>query len=453
MPRSCAHKGCNDFRQTSEAARRRWLGAPLTRRQVLGAGLGFGLSVYAARALPLARMLEAAEAEAAAAPNAPVLVTVFLPGGCDLLNTFVPLGDFGRYADLRKHIRVDGAPALGGSGLGIHPSLTTGARGGIRGLYEAGKLGLLPGIDYANPDLSHFHSRHFWETGLITQDAAPGWLGRWLDRHGSGDNALQGLSLDYSLSPVLRSGGAPVAALTSPADAKLYINGTWGRGLDDALAAWDRISASRPRAPGPAASFGAARLAKQVGDRLAPYARHDRQSPDPLAPPVAYPTDNQLGKRLSRLAALISLPLGVRVATVDAAGEFDTHDNEPDDLGKALTSTGEALAAFQLDLETRGVADRVLTFVWSEFGRRPRDNDSRGTDHGAGGIAMVLGTRANSGVLSSYPSLSALDGEENLRVTVDFRRVYASLIEQWLGTPAADVIPNAGAFGRVQLVR
>jgi uncharacterized protein (DUF1501 family) len=453
MSRHSVHKGCNDFRQTSEATRRRWLGSSLTRRQVLGAGLGFGLSVYAARAMPLARMLEAAEAEAAAAPDAPVLVTVFLPGGCDLLNTIVPLHDFGRYADLRKRIRLDGAPSLGGSGLGIHPSLTTGARGGIKGLYETGKVGLLPGIDYANPDLSHFHSRHFWETGLITQDAAPGWLGRWLDRHGSPDNALQGLSLDYSLSPVLRSGAAPVAAVASPADAKLYINGTWGKGLDHALAAWDRISATRPRAPGPAAAYGAARLAKQVGDRLAPYAKRDGRGPDPLAPPVAYPAENELGKRLGRLAALISLPLGVRVATVDADGEFDTHDNQPDDLAKALRTAGEALAAFQLDLETRGVADRVLTLVWSEFGRRPEDNDSRGSDHGAGGIAMVLGTRANAGVLSPYPSLSALDREENLQVTVDFRRVYASLIEQWLGTAAAEVIPNAGALGRVQVVR
>ena len=453
MARNCAHKGCNDFRQTSEATRRRWLGAPLTRRQVLGAGLGFGLSVYAARAMPLARMLEAAEAEAASAPNAPVLVTVFLPGGCDLLNTIVPLHDFGRYADLRKRIRLDGAPALGSSGLGIHPSLTTGTRGGIKGLYEAGKVGLLPGIDYANPDLSHFHSRHFWETGLITQDAAPGWLGRWLDHHGSPDNALQGLSLDYSLSPVMRSGGAPVAAVYSPGEAKLYINGTWGKGLDQALAAWDRISASRPRGPGPAAAYGAARLAKQVGDRLAPYAKQNDRGPDPLAPPVPYPAGNELGKRLGRLAALISLPLGVRVATVDAKGEFDTHDNQPGDLDKALRSTGEALAAFQLDLETRGVADRVLTLVWSEFGRRPQDNDSMGTDHGAGGIAMVVGSRANAGVLSAYPSLSALDREENLQVTIDFRRVYASLIEQWLGTSAADVIPNAAAFGRVQLVR
>jgi uncharacterized protein (DUF1501 family) len=425
MTGNSAHRGCNDFRQTSEATRRRWLGSSLTRRQVLGAGLGFGLSVYAARAMPLARMLEAAEAEAAAAPDAPVLVTVFLPGGCDLLNTIVPLHDFGRYADLRKHIRLDGAPALGGSGLGIHPSLTTGSGGGIKGLFEAGKVGLLPGIDYANPDLSHFHSRHFWETGLVTQDAAPGWLGRWLDRHGSADNAL----------------------------AKLYINGTWGKGLEQALAAWDRISASRPRAPGPAAAFGAARLAKQVGDRLAPYAKRGDNGPDPLAAPVPYPADNELGKRLGRLAALISLPLGVRVATVDADGEFDTHDNEPDDLAKALRTAGEALAAFQLDLEARGVANRVLTLVWSEFGRRPQDNDSKGTDHGAGGIAMVMGARANAGVLSPYPSLSALDREDNLQVTVDFRKVYASLIEQWLGTSAAEVIPNAGAFGRVQLVR
>jgi uncharacterized protein (DUF1501 family) len=454
MARNCAHKGCNDFRQTSEATRRRWLGPSLTRRQVLGAGIGFGLSVYAARAIPLGRMFEAAEAEAAAAPDAPVLVSLFLPGGCDLMNTMVPQHDFGRYADLRKHIRLDGAPALGDSGLGIHPSLTTGARGGVKGLYEAGKVGLLPGIDYANPDLSHFHSRHFWETGLITQDAAPGWLGRWLDRHGSPDNALQGLSLDYSLSPVLRSGGAPVAALYSPAGATLNINGTYGKGLEQALAAWDRISAPRPRAPGPAATYGAARLAKQVGDRLAPYAkREDHDGPDPLAPPVPYPAENELGQRLSRLAALISLPLGVRVATVDANGDFDTHAKQPEELGKGLRAAGEALAAFQLDLETRGVADRVLTLVWSEFGRRPKDNDSLGTDHGAGGIAMVVGTRANAGVLSAYPSLSALDRDENLQVTVDFRRVYASLIEQWLGTSAAEVIPNAGAFGRVQLVR
>jgi uncharacterized protein (DUF1501 family) len=112
-----------------------------------------------------------------------------------------------------------------------------------------------------------------------------------------------------------------------------------------------------------------------------------------------------------------------------------------------------ALAAFQADLEARGVADRVLTLVWSEFGRRPEQNDSGGTDHGAGGIAWVQGTRVTSGVLTDYPDLNKFDSEDNLNVTVDFRRVYCSVLEQWLGTDASQVIPNAGAFGRLQLVR
>ena len=95
----------------------------------------------------------------------------------------------------------------------------------------------------------------------------------------------------------------------------------------------------------------------------------------------------------------------------------------------------------------------MLTFVWSEFGRRPEANDSAGTDHGAGGVAWVQGTRANGGILSDFPDLGRLDPEGNLAVTVDFRRVYSSLLEQWLGTDATEIIPNAAAFGRVQLVR
>ncbi len=450
MPRS-AHKACDDFRQTSAGAGRRFAARPLTRRQVLAGGLGATLSVYAAQAMPFARILEAAEAQAAAAPNAPVLVSVFLPGGCDLLDTLVPAGQYGRYADLRTEGRVADPLALGSTGLGLHPALGTGTGGGIKGLFDAGKIGFLPGIDYANPDLSHFHSRHFWETGLITEADAPGWLGRWLDRHGSADNPLQGLSASFSLSPVLRSTAAPVAAVASPGDAQFWIRGVWGRPQNAAFDAWRAISARRPSAPGPAAAWRGARLAQQVGDRLAPYA--ERDGADPLAPPVPYPRESEFATRLSRLAALISKPLGVRVATVDADGDFDTHDNQPAELARSLGDVSAALSAFQADLEARGVADRVLTVVWSEFGRRPEGNESKGTDHGAGGVAWVQGTRAAGGILTDYPSLTALDREDNLAVTVDFRRVYASLLEGWLGTGADEVIPRAGAFGRLALVR
>jgi uncharacterized protein (DUF1501 family) len=451
MPPRSVHRACDDFRQTSASTRARWLEAPVTRRRVLLRGLGAGLSVYAAQAMPFARVLEAAEAQAQAAPNAPVLVAVFLPGGLDLLDTLVPLGAYGRYADLRKAGKVAGALPLGTTGLGLHPSLAQGTGGGLKGLFDAGKVGFVPGVDYANPDLSHFHSRHFWETGLITEKGATGWLGRWLDRHGSADNPLQGLAVDYSLSPVLQTAGAPVASVSSPNDAQLGIRGVYGKAEERALEAWAALAQRHPKPPGPAAAYNAARLAKSVGDRLAQY--QERDDIDPLAPPVPYPADNDLGERLSRLAAMISLPLGVRVATVEAGGDFDTHDNQPKELESALAEISNALSAFQADLQARGVADRVLTFVWSEFGRRPESNDSLGTDHGAGGLAWVMGNRAAPGILSPYPSLDQFDSDDNLQVTVDFRSVYSTLIERWLGTDAGEVIPNAGAFGRLTLTR
>src|SRR4051812_41779257 len=216
-----AHRACDDFHRTSERVR------PLTRRQVLGWGVGGGLSLYLTQAMPIQRVLEVAAADAAAAPNAPVLVSVFLPGGLDLLDTLVPLHAYGRYADLRPKLKVQGVP-LGATGLGLNPSMAQGIGGGVKGLYERGKVGFLPGIDYSNPDLSHFHSRHFWETGLITDRDTPGWLGRWLDRAGSRDNPLQGVSVGYGLSPVMRSGRAPVAAVASPGRARLLGPGARG---------------------------------------------------------------------------------------------------------------------------------------------------------------------------------------------------------------------------------
>ena len=447
-----AHRACDDFHATREATRRAYLDTGTTRRQILARGLGAGLAIYASRAMSIADVFGAASASAAAAPDAPVLVSVFLPGGCDLRDSFVPLGQYGRYADLRPRLKQKSPAELGGTGLGLHPSLASGLNGGVKGLFEQGKIGLLPGIDYANPNLSHFHSRHFWETGLVTQSAATGWLGRTLDRTGSPDNPLQGISLSSTLSPLLRSAGAPVAAVNSPNSAQFWIPGTWGRSQEIAMAAWTEMSERQTDRPGERAATTAARLAKQVADRLAPY-RHNDGEPDPLAPPVEYPKNNDLGERLSQLAGLLSQPLGIRVAAVEADGEFDTHDSQPGDLAEGLKDASEALAAFQADLEARGLADRVLTFVWSEFGRRPRENESSGTDHGAGGVAWVQGTRARAGVLTDYPDLARLDRQDNLAVTVDFRRVYCSLLEQWLGTDAGAVIPNAAGFGRMELVR
>jgi uncharacterized protein (DUF1501 family) len=418
----------------------------ITRRQLLGRGVGAGLSLYAAKLLTVDGLIERAQAQAV--PGAPVLVSVFLPGGCDLLGALPPLEQLGRYNDLRTSLAPGDAfnPLPNEPRLGFHPALADGVNGGVVGMFANGRIGLMPGIDYANPDLSHFHSRNFWERGMVTLQYGSGWLGRWVDVHGSALNPLQAVSLDERLSPILTSDRMPAAAVTDPEAAAVRFAGVGDRWAPKAEAAWTKISSLSRATPAAQTAMDVARATQAVGRLLAPV------GDAALAAPVAYP-DGEFAQRLRTLAALVSEPLGVRVATVTAPGEYDTHDNQARDLSDALGELSRGLSAFQADLEARGVADRVLTFVWSEFGRRPKSNRSAGTDHGAGGMAWVQGTRAVSGVLTDFPDLTRLDEHDNLAVTIDFRSVYASLLEQWLASDATQILPDAANAGRIQLVR
>jgi len=366
---------CDDFTRT-DADRRSRLARPISRRALLQAGLGATISLY---------------------------------------------------ADLRPALKVAAPVALGSSGFGVHPALGEGLNGGLKGLFDRGRLGFMPGIDYANPDLSHFNSRHFWETGLVSLNPAPGWLARWTDRHGGPDNPFQAMSMDAGLSPLLRGSRNPVAAVQSPDDAQSWVPGVWGEWQDRMMEHYSSIAAQRPGAPGPAAVFAAARQSQFVARTLKPYFKDPKTDVDPLAPPVAYPGGengegtNGFSENLRYLAALLTLPLGIRVATVESPGDLDTHDDQAATLVRDLAQLSQGLSAFQADLEARGIADRVLTLVWTEFGRRPEENSSGGTDHGAGGIAWVVGSRARGGLLTPYPDLNAFDDEDNLKVTTDFR--------------------------------
>jgi uncharacterized protein (DUF1501 family) len=347
---------------------------------------------------------------------------------------------------------AESAVKLGSTGLGVNPALQKGAGGGIAGLFDRGQIGFLPGIDYANPDLSHFHSRHFWETGLVTDRDATGWLGRWLDVKGTADNPLQGISMTGSLSPVLRPGRAPVAAVDGPDDAQLWMRNVWGDPYDQAMTAWREIANAPRQGNTPQAAGTAARLMADVASRLKPYAKAGDDAPDPLAGPVAYPAENRLGDRLKVLAGLLAQPLGIRLAAVDADGDFDTHDRQGEDLTKSLKLTSEALSAFQADLESRGIADRVLTLVWSEFGRRAAENGS-GTDHGAAGVGFVMGSRAAGRMIGEFPGLDRLDDHGNLRATADFRGVYASLAADWFGVDPSSILPDLGGIARPAVIR
>lgn len=452
---------CNDFHHTSEAQRRRFLAEGLTRRQVLLGGLGAGLALYGAGNRSTASLLDGAATAAAASPDEPVLVTVFLPGGCDLLDALVPLHQEGRYADLRSGTRVVGAPALGRTGLGIHPSLAEGADGGVKGLFERGQVAFLPGIDYASPDLSHFHSRHFWESGVITGKLATGWLGRWLDVAGLGDNPFQGVSVGYGLSPLLRSAGAPVASLAGVMHADLPM---WTQDADSRAAALEAFAAmasatNGKRGSGRAAVGRGIRLAMGADRTLAPVAAAQKAQGDP--PPTlsslltgvgGSASSTALSRDLDAVVELLRLGVGVRTAVVTAPGDFDTHDGQQGRLRTQLGDVSKAVSKFQADLAASGLADRVVTLVWSEFGRRARANMSAGTDHGAGGLAWLQGPRVRGGIATDYPDLNTVDRLGNLQVTVDFRRVYASLLEGWLATDAAAVLPDAATVGRLQLI-
>ena len=170
--------------------------------------------------------------------------------------------------------------------------------------------------------------------------------------------------------------------------------------------------------------------------------------------PVTYPTSNDdFPKKLAGLAAMLAAGLPLRAIAMSAPGEYDTHSAEPAALTQGLQLTSDSLLAFQRDLEARGLANRVLVHVWSEFGRRAQENGSQGTDHGAAGVGFLLGTRVKGQMVGEFPGLqNGLDRDGNVIATADFRGVYSSLLEQWLGVDAGKVIPGASAFPRAQLI-
>jgi uncharacterized protein (DUF1501 family) len=151
---------------------------------------------------------------------------------------------------------------------------------------------------------------------------------------------------------------------------------------------------------------------------------------------------------------MIADGLPIRVATLTAPGQYDTHAAQTNPLQQGLQLTADSLLAFQRDLEARGIADRVLVHVWSEFGRRAKENGSAGTDHGSGGIGFLLGSRVRGKMIGEFPGVTGgLDELGNLRATADFRGIYSALLEQWLDTDANGLIPNASSFARPALLK
>ena len=314
--------------------------------------------------------------------------------------------------------------------------------GGLAQLHAEGKVAVFPAIGYDPPDESHFTSRHYWEVGALEAQTRSGWMGRYLDVAGDPANPLQGLSLDYSLAPALATARVPVAAVSTPSDYTF-----WAYGLDEPLTAptLDAFGALGSfAAPSPA--LAQARAASQdtnvIRKQVAPFV--EVEGKPPFTSPVTYPTSGEeFPARLAVLAAMLDAGLPIKCASLTAVGSYDTHSAEADTLSTNLGETVESVVAFQRDLEARGLDKRVLIQMWSEFGRRPQENGS-GTDHGAAGVAFLIGSRVKGHMVGEFPGLATLDENENVVNTSDFRAMYAGLLGQWFQTEAGLVIPGAG---------
>lgn len=458
-----AHRCCQDFSRT-ELLRRAAsaggratphcdprmplpAGSGLSRRGFLLRSAGVALSIYGATRLNLAA-LEEGIAQAAAGPAQPVLVSVFLSGGIDSISVLAPVAD-PVYRRLRPTLALgesDGT-AFGEDGrLRWHPSAA-----GFSTLHGEGKVTVMPGVGYDHPDQSHFNSRHFWEVGALDRQLRTGWMGRYLDRAGTRDNPLQGLCFDGRLAPSLAAASMPVATVSGNGQYDLWAPGVWGEVEQWMLEALGTIGA-RHAGSSDAGMRQAGAVALQSSTLRAQLEPLGGERP---AGPVPYPEEGagDFPQSMAALAAMIAAGLPLRCVAITGVGGYDTHDNQPKDLEEGLKGVSDTLLAFQRDLEARGVADRVLTHVWSEFGRRAEENASLGTDHGAAGLGLLVGSRARGTMVGEFPGLDRLDEDGNLRASSDFRAVYCALLEQWLGADAGSVIPDARRFARPQLVK
>lgn len=369
-------------------------------------------------------------ARAAPAGKDTVLVVLELTGGNDGLNTVVPVADDLYYKNrptlgipAKRVLKVD-------DHVGLHPRLD-----GLHALHKDGQLAVVQGVGYPNPDRSHFESMDVWQSADPTRKTTTGWVARSTPQFGSGKGvpamflgpdklplALQGapggvLSVDKPQEFALN--------LTGPADRqaarrKLIEDLTAGPTDGDDLTAFVRRRQLQ--------AFASADTIKKA---IAESGKKD-------AGAVQVNDARNLNEKLNLVATLIRSEFGTRVFYVALDG-FDTHSKQADEHGNLLGQMGDAVRNFFTRLKETKHDERVLLMTYSEFGRRVKENGSRGTDHGAASCLFVAGPGVRGGAVNPHPRLADLDGGD-LRFAIDFRRVYATLLDGWLGADSRAVL-------------
>lgn len=365
-----------------------------------------------------------------------VLVVIELMGGNDGLNTVVPYAD-ASYPKLRSRIGVDLSGVLDlDSRLALNPVMT-----GLKSLWDAGRLAVVEGIGYPNPNLSHFASRDIWHMADPTLEQTRGWLGRWADETlAAANNPMACCAISQSLPKTLLADDVLVPTFT---DLASYSYATDGQYPSDA---GNQVDAFLAESGNSYEIENTPQVLSRIGQDAITTSKSLASVAAGAPPAVPYPSGT-LGAALELVASIIAGGLGSRILYVTYGG-FDNHANEDRDHDDLLASVSDGITAFFADLDARGLSKDVLLMTWSEFGRRATDNASNGTDHGTAAPHFVVGNAVRKGIFGNPPDLSSLDASGNLIFQNDFRSYYATILSDWLGADAAAILgsgwPNLG---------
>ena len=360
-------------------------------------------------------------------PDARILVILELEGGNDGLNTVIPYTD-DEYYKARPGIGIErGAVLRVNDTLGFHPSMD-----GFKELYDEGMLAIVQGVGYPQQDRSHFRSMDIWQSASLDA-AAPdrGWLGRALDAGAkSSESDAAALAIGVQRLPLaLTAANVNVPTIADIAGFRLNAGGE-NAPAKQRRELMRRLARPNQETRGELAFLQrAATSAYNTADRLSDISRE-------YQPAASYP-GTRLAENLKLIAQMIAGDLGARIFFVSHGG-FDTHAQQSGAHQALLAELAAAVRAFYADLKGHGLADRVVLATYSEFGRRVKENGSLGTDHGAASQMFVV-TSGKGGIYGEHPSLTDLD-EGDLKFHTDFRAVYATLLEKWLGYDAEPVL-------------
>lgn len=397
---------------------------PSTRREFLTfSAKGLGLLAFSHYAPSF--LVSSARAQVPApGRDRPILVLVQLAGGNDGLNTVVPYAD-DHYRRLRPTLGFQETAVLKlDDHLGFNPACA-----GLHRLARDGKLAILQNVGYPNPDRSHFRSTDIWETGSASdQYLTTGFIGRYFD------NCCAGAPANHDPLGVHLTNEVPETFFAAQDHATFGLSDRGGRRQrQQNLALLEKIL---HRPAGDDENANAGYLRHTMMDALVTEKKVQRVIAD-YHPGAEYPR-TPFAQELRNVASLIAGGFSTRVYFV-SLGSFDTHVNQFDRQNKLLQTLSDGLAAFQGDLAAHRLEDQVLAMTFSEFGRRPMENDGKGTDHGTAAPLFILGSRIKGGLHGTAPNLN-LARNQDLTFGIDFRQVYATVIDRWLHGDSAAVL-------------